>query len=139
MADSSSAHTHPQSRADLLKIQPHLKSLNSRHFSLNSSLEDDISFALYGASSTNSATAGGSPSLSVSDPSVPVSNGKKSEKITINTLKKFYRQNKPITMVTAYDYPTAQIADSAGVICIFLCVNVCFFISLSRSHLTVDM
>lgn len=37
------------------------------------------------------------------------------EKVTIPTLKKMKKEGKKITMVTAYDYPTAVLADQAGV------------------------
>lgn len=37
------------------------------------------------------------------------------EKVTVPKLMKMKREGKKITMVTAYDYPTAMIADTAGV------------------------
>jgi 3-methyl-2-oxobutanoate hydroxymethyltransferase len=37
------------------------------------------------------------------------------EKVTIPELKKMKREGRKITMVTAYDYPTAILADQAGV------------------------
>jgi 3-methyl-2-oxobutanoate hydroxymethyltransferase len=36
-------------------------------------------------------------------------------KVTILTLQKKYRENRPISMVTAYDYPSARLADSAEI------------------------
>jgi len=36
------------------------------------------------------------------------------ETVTINTLRTMFQQKSPITMVTAYDYPSARIADTAG-------------------------
>jgi 3-methyl-2-oxobutanoate hydroxymethyltransferase len=40
---------------------------------------------------------------------------KKSGPVTITTLRQHHRQGRPISMVTAYDYPTSRIADKAGV------------------------
>ncbi|KAH7396864.1 ketopantoate hydroxymethyltransferase-domain-containing protein [Phaeosphaeria sp. MPI-PUGE-AT-0046c] len=34
--------------------------------------------------------------------------------VTINTLQSLYRNNEPITMVTAHDFPSAHVADHAG-------------------------
>ncbi|KAJ5142643.1 Pyruvate/Phosphoenolpyruvate kinase [Penicillium bovifimosum] len=34
--------------------------------------------------------------------------------VTIQTLQALYRKNEPITMLTAYDFPSAHVADSAG-------------------------
>lgn len=42
------------------------------------------------------------------------------EKITLSTLMARKRQRKPIAMLTAYDYPTAQIEEAAGVQCILV-------------------
>lgn len=36
-------------------------------------------------------------------------------KTTLHTLNKLHRDGTPITMLTAYDYPTAQLIDAAGV------------------------
>jgi len=36
------------------------------------------------------------------------------QKITINSLQKLYQKNEPITMLTAYDFPSAHVADAAG-------------------------
>ncbi|KAJ1648155.1 cell wall biogenesis and architecture protein [Coemansia asiatica] len=36
-------------------------------------------------------------------------------KATIHTIKKLYRENKPIAMMTAYDYPTAVACEHAGI------------------------
>ncbi len=38
-----------------------------------------------------------------------------SEKVTLAVIKKMKQQNTPISMVTAYDFPTARILDKAGV------------------------
>ena len=35
-------------------------------------------------------------------------------KVTVTTLRQKYERREPITMVTSYDYPTARIADEAG-------------------------
>jgi 3-methyl-2-oxobutanoate hydroxymethyltransferase len=43
--------------------------------------------------------------------SAPVNNRKP---ITINTLQTLYRKNEPITMITAHDFPSAHVADHAG-------------------------
>ncbi len=40
---------------------------------------------------------------------------KKSEKVTLNTIKKYRAENKKITVLTAYDYSTAKILDEAGI------------------------
>lgn len=37
------------------------------------------------------------------------------KKITLSTLQKMHANNEPITMVTAYDYPTARLVDQAEV------------------------
>lgn len=42
------------------------------------------------------------------------------EKITLSTLQARKRQGRKITMLTAYDYPTAQILDQEGVDCILV-------------------
>lgn len=34
--------------------------------------------------------------------------------VTINTLQNLYRKNEPITMITAHDFPSAHVADHAG-------------------------
>lgn len=34
--------------------------------------------------------------------------------VTINTLQTLYRKNEPITMITAHDFPSAHVADHAG-------------------------
>src|SRR5262249_62274288 len=36
-------------------------------------------------------------------------------KITTNTIRDLKRRNEPITVLTAYDFPTARLADEAGV------------------------
>ncbi|KAF2130363.1 3-methyl-2-oxobutanoate hydroxymethyltransferas-like protein [Dothidotthia symphoricarpi CBS 119687] len=35
--------------------------------------------------------------------------------VTINTLQSLYRKNEPITMITAHDFPSAHVADHAGI------------------------
>ncbi|GME24579.1 putative 3-methyl-2-oxobutanoate hydroxymethyltransferase [Neofusicoccum parvum] len=35
-------------------------------------------------------------------------------KVTLNTLHSLHRKNEPITVLTAYDFPTAHVADQAG-------------------------
>ena len=40
---------------------------------------------------------------------------KKSEKITVNTIKKYKAEGKKITALTAYDYSTAKILDKSGI------------------------
>ncbi|KAJ5572275.1 Pyruvate/Phosphoenolpyruvate kinase [Penicillium sp. DV-2018c] len=42
----------------------------------------------------------------------PTANTRK--KVTIQTLQALYKKNEPITMLTAYDFPSAHVADSAG-------------------------
>jgi 3-methyl-2-oxobutanoate hydroxymethyltransferase len=34
--------------------------------------------------------------------------------VTITTLQSLYRKNEPITMITAHDFPSAYVADQAG-------------------------
>ncbi|KAL8643770.1 MAG: hypothetical protein Q9226_008133 [Calogaya cf. arnoldii] len=36
------------------------------------------------------------------------------KKVTINTLRAMHRKDEPITMITAYDFPSAHVADHAG-------------------------
>ena len=36
------------------------------------------------------------------------------KKVTLNTLRSLYRKNDPITMITAHDFPSAHVADHAG-------------------------
>lgn len=35
-------------------------------------------------------------------------------KVTINTLQALHKKNEPITMITAHDFPSAHVADHAG-------------------------
>jgi 3-methyl-2-oxobutanoate hydroxymethyltransferase len=35
-------------------------------------------------------------------------------KVTLNTLSTMYKKSEPITMLTAYDFPSAHVADHAG-------------------------
>ncbi len=37
-----------------------------------------------------------------------------SRKVTIDTLRSLHKKNEPITMITAHDFPSAHIADHAG-------------------------
>lgn len=37
------------------------------------------------------------------------------KQVTIPTLKKMHRGGEPITMITAHDFPSAHVADAAGV------------------------
>ena len=36
------------------------------------------------------------------------------KKTTINTLQSLYKKQEPITMITAHDFPSAHVADAAG-------------------------
>jgi 3-methyl-2-oxobutanoate hydroxymethyltransferase len=36
------------------------------------------------------------------------------KKVTLPTLQSMYKKNEPITMLTAYDFPSAHVADHAG-------------------------
>ena len=36
------------------------------------------------------------------------------KKVTINTLRTLHQKNEPITMITAHDFPSAHVADAAG-------------------------
>ncbi len=36
------------------------------------------------------------------------------KKVTINTLQALHKKNEPITMITAHDFPSAHVADHAG-------------------------
>lgn len=36
------------------------------------------------------------------------------KKVTIETLRSLHRKNEPITMITAHDFPSAHVADHAG-------------------------
>ena len=42
----------------------------------------------------------------------PPSNPRK--KVTINTLRSLHQKQEPITMITAHDFPSAHVADHAG-------------------------
>ena len=42
----------------------------------------------------------------------PAANPRK--KVTINTLSSLHRKGEPITMITAHDFPSAHVADHAG-------------------------
>ena len=42
----------------------------------------------------------------------PVTSSRK--KITLNTLRTLHRNQEPITMITAHDFPSAHVADAAG-------------------------
>lgn len=36
------------------------------------------------------------------------------KKVTISTLRSMYKKNEPISMITAHDFPSAHVADAAG-------------------------
>ena len=36
------------------------------------------------------------------------------KKVTINSLRSLYQKQEPITMITAHDFPSAHVADNAG-------------------------
>jgi 3-methyl-2-oxobutanoate hydroxymethyltransferase len=36
------------------------------------------------------------------------------KKVTLGTLRTLYKKNEPITMMTAHDFPSAHVADAAG-------------------------
>jgi len=36
------------------------------------------------------------------------------KKVTLQTLHSLYKRNEPITMITAHDFPSAHVADHAG-------------------------
>jgi 3-methyl-2-oxobutanoate hydroxymethyltransferase len=36
------------------------------------------------------------------------------KKVTLNTLRSMHRKGDPITMMTAHDFPSASVADAAG-------------------------
>lgn len=42
------------------------------------------------------------------------SSPKPRKKVTINTLRNMYKKGEPIAMITAHDYPSASLADAAG-------------------------
>lgn len=42
----------------------------------------------------------------------PISSRKK---VTIGTLRSLHQRQEPITMITAYDFPSAHVADAAGI------------------------
>jgi 3-methyl-2-oxobutanoate hydroxymethyltransferase len=46
--------------------------------------------------------------------------GKPGDKITTRRLKKFKKEGRKIAVLTAYDFPTAKILDSAGIDCILV-------------------
>ena len=45
---------------------------------------------------------------------------KQEGKITTRRLKRFKKEGRKITVLTAYDFPTARILDSAGIDCILV-------------------
>lgn len=51
-------------------------------------------------------------SSSHSPMSAPVTSSRK--KITLNTLRGLHHKQEPITMITAHDFPSAHVADAAG-------------------------
>jgi len=53
----------------------------------------------------------------MADPAVPM---QKCKKTTLSTLLELKRSRKPITVLTAYDFPTAQIEEAAGIDCILV-------------------
>ena len=36
------------------------------------------------------------------------------KKVTLGTLRSLYKKGEPITMITAHDFPSAHVADAAG-------------------------
>lgn len=42
----------------------------------------------------------------------PINDSRK--KVTINTLRTLHQKQEPITMITAHDFPSAHVADAAG-------------------------
>ena len=36
------------------------------------------------------------------------------KKVTVSTLRAMYKRGEPITMITAHDFPSAHVADAAG-------------------------
>ena len=42
------------------------------------------------------------------------SSGPPRKKVTINTLRSLHQKDEPITMITAHDFPSAHVADAAG-------------------------
>ena len=36
------------------------------------------------------------------------------KRVTINSLRSLYQKQEPITMITAHDFPSAHVADTAG-------------------------
>jgi 3-methyl-2-oxobutanoate hydroxymethyltransferase len=40
--------------------------------------------------------------------------GSQRKKVTLNTLRLMHRKGEPITMMTAHDFPSALVADTAG-------------------------
>ena len=45
---------------------------------------------------------------------ISTASGTPRKKITINTLHALYEKKEPITMMTAHDFPSAHVADAAG-------------------------
>lgn len=45
----------------------------------------------------------------------PMGAATKRKPVTINTLQSMYRKKEPITMLTAHDFPSAHVADHAGI------------------------
>ncbi|KAH8666470.1 ketopantoate hydroxymethyltransferase-domain-containing protein [Xylariales sp. PMI_506] len=43
-----------------------------------------------------------------------VSSGPSRKKVTMNSIRSMYKKNEPITVMTAYDFPSAYVADTAG-------------------------
>jgi len=54
------------------------------------------------------------PTTETAEPPPPPVAAKKPKKVTLHALRLKYARAQPISMLTAYDYPTARLADGAG-------------------------
>lgn len=56
-----------------------------------------------------------SPQIRYSSYSSPDTAPNTRKKVTLQTIKNLYKKGEPIAMLTAYDFPTAHVADAAGI------------------------
>lgn len=63
----------------------------------------------------------------------------KDDRVTTRSLQKMRRQQQPITMLTAYDFPTARMLDQAGVDCLLVGDSLGMVVQGHETTLSVTM